>query len=667
MLGILILNTLCCQKATAAEIFSDLELKPATGQAAIASRPFRDFSELSLDDLLNQVVVTAARHERPLSSSPVTMHVITEEDIRRSPAMTLSDLLRQVPGFQTKTWLSEFTNTSLRGMVGASVINERIMWMLDGVPINDVRDGGIWTDITIPLSNIKRIEVLSGPGSALYGSNAFVGVVHIITKDPDDYLCKNQRGEVSSEWSTFDTTINNLTTVGTTGRTKWLWSADAASTEGPGLVRDQFRPNEDAHSQRQWGYLRGKYQWGNERLNLGLRQVAQDYDGFADAPTRLYKWKRGERWIDWHHTVPRSKKITDTLVVSWHGFSENFFNFADVPGLAYNVDSSRWHVNLQRDQKHDRHQLSYGTGLRSESYKGNDFYPDHQSILKNNLNLFFQDEVTLRPLWSLTLGGRYDTHPNYQNIFSPHLSLSRQFNDKKGRVRITTGSSFKEPSNWQSFIDQPSGMGNPNMEPERLTSAEISVEYQFPKELFCRSTFYSLEHKNIIWENYDVTVADLFYKNTYGIAGKFHPQQPGDSAKIQGCECELRKRFGQRTHIFANGVFLNAKDNQDRELQYDAKTKWSSGLWHSFDPKFGVSLETHFVGDTIDTAKRDVPGIGVRPVPSYQITGAALMFKLSREETLKISAWNLGHGTYEEMLGASVPATTYRFSYSRSF
>jgi len=273
----------------------------AVAWAGPAVKEYKDISEVSLEDLLGQVVVTATRRETSMDVSPATMYVITEEEILTSPAMTLSDLLRRIPGFQTKTWLSQFTNTSIRGMVGASVINERILWMVDGVPVNDVRDGGIWTDITIPLSNIKRIEVLSGPGSALYGANAFLGVVHIITRDPEDYLKDDLTGKFQAGWESFETARSELAVAGRTKNTSWLWDLHMNTTEGPGIIRDRNRPGKDAHSDRAWGYLYGKYKFGNNKINVGMRRVDQEYDGADFAVYRLYTWKRGEEWIDWHN------------------------------------------------------------------------------------------------------------------------------------------------------------------------------------------------------------------------------------------------------------------------------------------------------------------------------------------------------------------------------
>lgn len=639
----------------------------ATAWTYPGMKEFKDISEVSLDELLSQAVVTATRRETAMDSSPVTMYVITDEEIRRSPAITLSDLLRRIPGFQTKTWLSQFTNTSIRGMLGASVINERILWMIDGVPVNDVRDGGIWTDVTIPLANIKRIEVLSGPGSALYGANAFLGVVHIITRDPEDYLRDDLTGKFQVGWETFETARSELAVAGRNGGTSWLWDLHMNTTDGPGIVRDRNRPGADKHSDRAWGYLYGKYHFGNNKIHVGMRRVDQEYDGADFAFYDLYRWKRGEEWIDWHHSAERRNGAHDTMVISWHGYDENFYHFADVPNLNYNIDSYRWYVNLQRDMKiRDLHQLSFGTGLRSETYHGDDFIPERRSFTKDNFNLFLQDQIALADNWMLTAGGRYDTHTDYEDVFSPHLALLYTFDEAKGHARISYGNAFKEPSNWQSYIDQPSGRGTQNMQPEKIRTFELSLDYMFPKNLYARLTGFNMRHKNIIWENFDPLIADPAYA-IYGIFGKFHPQQPGDSARIHGAEFELRKHFSPKNQMFLTGMWLRSRDDQQRELQYDAERKGGIGFWHSFDDKMSMQLETHWVGETIDTNKRDVPGVGTRSVPGYSVTGASLLYKMSDKEHVKFSAWNIGRNPYEEMLEAWVPGTLVRFDFIRLF
>jgi len=638
-----------------------------TAYSEPAIKEFSDIAELSLDDLLGQVIVTATRRETSMETSPATMYVINEDEIRRSPAMTLSDLLRRIPGFQTKTWLSEFTNISIRGMVGASVINERILWMVDGVPINDVRDGGMWTDITIPLSNVKRIEVLSGPGSALYGANAFLGVVHIITRDPEDYLSNGNTGKFQASWETFSTAMSELAVAGRDGRASWLWDLHLDSTDGPGIIRDRHRPGEDKHSDRQWGYLYGKYNIGNNKINVGMRRVDQEYDGADFAIYNLYSWKRGEEWIDWHNSTKRRNGACDSLVLSWHGYDEKFYHFADVPNLNYNIDSYRWYLNLQRDMpRRGHHQVTFGSGLRSETYRGDDFIPDHRSFTKNNINVFLQDEITLAALWKLTLGGRYDTHTDYENVFSPHMTLLHTFDRAKGHARIGYGQAFKEPSNWQSYIDQPSGRGTQGMQPEKIRTFELSVDYMFPRELHARLTGFNMLHRNIIWESFDAVIADPAYA-AYGIFGKFHPQQSGGSAHIHGAEFEIRKHFSLKNQVFLTGMWLRSRDDQSRELQYDASQKSGIGFWHAFDNRTSIQLETHWVGDTVDTSTRDTPGGNTRPVPGYSITGAAFRYEISPKEHVKLSAWNIGRGPDQEMLEAWAPGTLVRFEFIRAF
>ena len=80
-----------------------------------------------------------------------------------------------------------------------------------------------------------------------------------------------------------------------------------------------------------------------------------------------------------------------------------------------------------------------------------------------------------------------------------------------------------------------------------------------------------------------------------------------------------------------------------------------------------MQLETHWVGDTIDTNKRDVPGVGTRNVSSYSVTGASLLHRISSKEHIKFSAWNIGRSSYQEMLEAWAPGTLVRFDFIRSF
>ena len=142
--------------------------------------------EASWDLNANDVVFSAAKKRQLISEAPSTIHVITDREIAAHGWRSLPEILRHVPGIQTLTTKSQFKSVMIRGLVGTEDNNSRILWLQNGVPMNDVRDSGIWLDETYPVEMIKRIEVVLGPGSALYGSGAFQGVINIFTKDPSD-------------------------------------------------------------------------------------------------------------------------------------------------------------------------------------------------------------------------------------------------------------------------------------------------------------------------------------------------------------------------------------------------------------------------------------------------------------------------------------------------
>ncbi len=141
---------------------------------------------------LQPVVVTATRTEMKLKEVPASVTVLTREDIAQSGALSVDDLLRQIPGFNTfRRSSSLFTapqqdpeaqGVTLRGIGpgGAS----RALVLLDGIPVNDAFGGFLyWGEL--PLENIERIEVVRGGGSNLWGSFALGGVINIITKTPE--------------------------------------------------------------------------------------------------------------------------------------------------------------------------------------------------------------------------------------------------------------------------------------------------------------------------------------------------------------------------------------------------------------------------------------------------------------------------------------------------
>src|SRR5438067_1965074 len=135
--------------------------------------------------LKEETVSIAARHEQPISEAPSNVYVITDEDIRQSGAPDIPTILRRIPGIEVMQMSGAEFNVSARGDNQTDA--NKMLVMVDGRSIYvDVQAVVFWKAIPVTLPEIKRIEVLIGPASVLYGFNAFDGIINIITKSPEE-------------------------------------------------------------------------------------------------------------------------------------------------------------------------------------------------------------------------------------------------------------------------------------------------------------------------------------------------------------------------------------------------------------------------------------------------------------------------------------------------
>jgi iron complex outermembrane receptor protein len=155
----------------------------AGAQVQLAQAP--DLADLSLEELSNLRVVTATLRPARLSDTPASVYVITNEEIRHSGARSLMEALRLAPNLEVAQVSATTWAISARGF--QNVITNKLLVLLDGRTLyTTVLSGVLWDAQDVMLEDVDRIEVISGPGAALYGANAFTGVINIITKSARD-------------------------------------------------------------------------------------------------------------------------------------------------------------------------------------------------------------------------------------------------------------------------------------------------------------------------------------------------------------------------------------------------------------------------------------------------------------------------------------------------
>lgn len=151
-----------------------------------------DFTEYSLEDLMGIEVTVATRTAARLDTVPAAVYVLTGDEIRRSGFTSVPEALRMVPGFYVSRWTNHSWDVTSRGFGnGISLLNQaylnQLLVMIDGVVVYSPQFAGVWWPLQdMLLEDIDRIEIVRGPGGALWGTNAVHGVVHIITKHGAD-------------------------------------------------------------------------------------------------------------------------------------------------------------------------------------------------------------------------------------------------------------------------------------------------------------------------------------------------------------------------------------------------------------------------------------------------------------------------------------------------
>ena len=166
------------------------------GTSAIAQEEQNEMMEMSLEDLMGIEITSVSKKAERLQDVASSIYVITKDDIRKSGATTLHELLRNVPGY----WgiQDEYNNVSagMRYSAPENSFAGSVLYLLDGTPLQELMTSTLsFKNFDLPLDEIERIEIIKGSGGAIYGANSATGVVNIFTKDPENYDGINVRAE----------------------------------------------------------------------------------------------------------------------------------------------------------------------------------------------------------------------------------------------------------------------------------------------------------------------------------------------------------------------------------------------------------------------------------------------------------------------------------------
>ncbi|HDS16658.1 MAG TPA: TonB-dependent receptor [Proteobacteria bacterium] len=428
------------------------------------------------DQNAEQIVVTATKTEKNLEATPGSIEVVTAEEIEEMNALTVAEALENALGLVVSSETGRVKSPSIRGAK-----SKHTLVLIDGRRI--VAGFGDLVNINqIPVVMVDRIEVVRGPASSLYGSDALGGVVNIITRKPTATLRgeltgqyginKDSEGDafLGSAWgNAFLGPVNFNGGVQYRGKDKWNR-----------IDGDELDDGDDIEIAS--GSARFSFKlWDNQMLTGGL-----DYSNGSMEGLRFIEGKSRNREVDDEHLsgfLQYDARVMDkyqfTLLVN----RSQFTNEVTLdPAASSTEEGAKDYVLNQVEGRFsgllfERHLATVGVEFRDETREDN----SGRKLDADNLSCFIQDEYQITDSLYLVLGARYDEHSEFGSELTPKISLVCDINSHL-KWKASYGQGFRAPSISELFITSWRQRGkiiyeaNPDLDPETSKSYEVGLE-----------------------------------------------------------------------------------------------------------------------------------------------------------------------------------------------
>ena len=393
---------------------------------------------------LAPVVVTATRSARALQDVPVPTTIVTGDAIRLQGAVRLSDLLAEQPGLQLVDGLGG-TGLQVQGFDP-----DYTLILVDGEPVVG-REGGLLDLDRLGVAGLERVEIVRGPTSSRYGSDALAGVVNLITRRPAEGL----RGRVGLRYETFETSDARLSVEA--GRDRWglHLGGDRFASAGYDLDPNTTGQTSPAFTDYSADARLNAQLAEQTRLDVRAHAATRDQDGsFALGST---DYDETGRRREWSIAPSLTHRLSSHLRVEADAYAAGFRTLLNTAETATGavLDRSRFRQGYQKGEAQlvatlgARHVVYAGGGAIRESVES-DRYTRGRATWQGYG--FGEYEWAARPWLDVTLSGRYDRHSEFGSRLTPKAALLVKPLPAL-RLRASVGSGFKTPDFRQRYLN----------------------------------------------------------------------------------------------------------------------------------------------------------------------------------------------------------------------
>ena len=477
-------------------LFRGVTLVLAWSAAASPADGPQDLTKFSLEDLMNVQVTSVSKKEQRLSKTPAAVYVIGQEDIRRSGATNIPDLLRMVPGVDVARIDANRWAISIRGF--NMVFANKVLVLIDGRSVYlNVGSNVFWDDHDVPLEDIDHIEVIRGPGGTVWGANAVNGVINIITKN-----AKATQGGLVTAGTGSETTADGLVQYGGKIGTKGAYRAFGRYFN----VNNALAPG-GQNAADGWHASHGGFRSDWDPGPRDALTVQGDLLETAGGQTVTTVFSNA---LPLQGTVNERQKNTAGNILGHWGHT--FANGSDTSlQISYDVDRrhSQFEVSAARDMTDvdfshhvalgSRNDMVWGLGYRFESDNllqgfATRILPLHSA--HNLSSAFFQDEIKIANSVSFTLGSKFE-HNSFTGFeYEPSAQLVWTPSDSH-TVWASAARAIRQPSLVDfglqldlAVVPFPNGsfavptlLGNPKTRDEQLRDYEAGYRAQLSRRV----------------------------------------------------------------------------------------------------------------------------------------------------------------------------------------
>ncbi|MYM67196.1 TonB-dependent receptor [Pseudoduganella sp. FT55W] len=513
--------------------------------------PSADEEEMALVYGAGDSVSIATGNLQALRRAPAVASVVTAADIAAMGATDLDQILESVAGIHVNRTPNSYSPLYVvRGIV--SPYTPQILMLQNGVPITTAyvgNKGNIWGNF--PVEHIARIEIIRGPGSALYGADALSGVINIITKGANE-TAGTEIGARAGSFSTYDGWVQHggkmgdvdvaaYLRVGSTDGFHRTIEADAQTRNdalfktdaslAPGQLNTQFK-SIDANLDlvyNQWrarfGYKK-RYDMGTgagiasaldpvgrqqgERITGSLSwaepQVTQDLGLGANLSTQFYSQEMPTlyRLLPPGLVLPTGAFPNGMIAApeTWERAVRlsAYADYGGLPGHHLRLGVGHDDINLYRTREYRNfNYTANGTPIPLPSVVETTYTTPFLRPQRRRIDyVYLQDEWNFAADWNLTTGVRHDQYSDFGGTTNPRMALVWDASFDL-TAKLLYGRAFRAPAFAESYgITNPVALGNPNLKPERNATTELSFAWQARTDATVNLTFYHYDMKNII-------------------------------------------------------------------------------------------------------------------------------------------------------------------------